>query len=646
MMIKFYSANDLASGSVLLRIEEFFSANKQPVNINDMIEIHNIKQYFDHRLHLIRWTPDEIEKYERQVALYYNLVARFFYSLSGADIIEVFKEVDIDYLDDFWAILDKFKIYRKINDEQFKQLMNESNFWIFQLLKQRDIVMYFGNLIKAYMLNKHNSAQLLIDKYEMHHTTEKDTLYFPKELTVEDKEEIIINYIKSDNPNLNYLRVIPNIQSNKDKIVLSNRTALIAKKRAEEEEKKIFLENSGIIIETRVSFSKEQNEVVFTNNDEYSLSASYSTRWIQENMDYATLWNNFIYLFDFVDHQTRCTFVNKHNKMGVMEKMLFSGSRNAYLTGAAFSQMDSISLLQTNGYYNILFSLGIRLESLVEWFFIEYLSMEFHANNFYISMPSTHSTILEKCTNIMPAVEWILKQFSLYVEEKEIDFEILQMRSEHLLYENIPSLVSKKYVYGDGDEFKNATFLLFSNQARLRKLTKNQKRYNTFYEMLRKECPRLSDFPKYSIPNIEWLIDKCYLKRDEAGCIYFYDKPTIKVLWELYHNEVISYWHLSPQQRTALEKLEAKKVVFFESSLFSRAEQDYINYTLNKSKFNNGLDLRNRYSHTQPRGTDNEENIHHQNYMIFLRLLVLFVIKINDDFCISDAISAGTVRNH
>ena len=52
-------------------------------------------------------------------------------------------------------------------------------------------------------------------------------------------------------------------------------------------------------------------------------------------------------------------------------------------------------------------------------------------------MPSAKSTMLEKCTNIMPAMESVLKQFNLFEEDREIDFELLEIRSEHLVYKNI-----------------------------------------------------------------------------------------------------------------------------------------------------------------------------------------------------------------
>lgn len=646
--IKFYSRNDLANGHILQEIEAFLMEHKEEkelANINDMIEIYNIKQYFDHKLYLPKWTSNEIEKYESQVEIYFKRVARFFNSINGKNLTGFFDELNIEYREDFWALFEKFKVYAKITDEEFKQLMHEENFWLYQLLGYKTLVQHFGEVIKEYMLNDQLSAELLLDAYEMQHTVEKGKLIFPKELTNSDKETIILNYINSESPNLNYLRLIVNIQSNKDKIVLSPRTLLNAKKRVEKVEEELFPGDSGILVETCVGFSKSQEEAVIVNVDGMSIKAIYSTKWLEENKDYETLLNNFIYLFEFVDSQMRCNFVNKPNQMGVMERIIDSRSRNAYLTGMAFNQMNMLSLLQINRYCNELISLGVRLESVIEWFFKEYLSNEFQAVNFDINMPSTHSTLLEKCTNIMPAVESVLKQFSLFVEEGIVEFELLEIRSEHLIYGNIPSLVDKKYVYGVGEEYNYAAFLLFSDQSGLRYNEKNQSIYKNFFELLCNQSLKLVEYPEYRRQKIEWLFERKYLKSDNEGYITFEDKAVILVMRDLYFNQVINYWRSSKTKRSAIDKLETKEVIVFESSLFSKPEQDYINYTLNKSQFNNGWDLRNRYSHTQPKSTENEI-MHEQNYMIFLRLLVLFVIKINDDFCISDSISKGEFENN
>lgn len=600
-----------------------YELGKEIVNINDIIELYNAIKYFNDKAY-----NESIIKY------YLRIIAKYFKSITSANFITFYNDVDIEYSSDFWEVIEKFKIYKNISDAKFREFITSSKVWLCELLKYKKVTEHFGKIIRDYMLKDFSSAELLLDKFEIRHINEKEPLYFPKELSNADKETIICNYINSDKPNLNYLRLIANIQSNKDKIEITNRTLLKSKKKVEELEKQLFNENSGMLMETIVHFSKTQHSEVITKMEGQSLTLTYSTRWLEENMDYATLLNNFIYLFDYVDLQMRCIFVNKFNQMGVFERFIITSSRNAYRKGIAFERMNVLTLLQMTGYYNELFSIGIRLEEVIEWFFEIYLSNEFNVQNFKVSMPSTNSTFLEKCTNIMPAMEFVLKQFSLFVQEGKIDFELLEISSEHLIYKAIPSIVSKKYVYGVGDEYKYVTFLLFSDQSGLGYNEKSKKSYDSYYELLCNEKVNLNEYADYCITDVKWLVDNKYLSTDNNGYIILSNKPLILILKDLYNNEVVSYWRYSQSERTIIDCLADKNMVEFEDLLFSRPEQDYINYYLNKSQFNNGLDLRNKYSHTQPNIGD-DEKIHRQNYMIFLRLFILSVIKINDDFCLA-----------
>lgn len=503
--VKFFSVNDMASGYYLRKIETLFKQygeGKEVEDINVVIELYNVKKYFDNKLYLKDWTPDDIKLYENRVRSYLGVIAKFIKSITNDSFEKTYNQVDRQYKDDFWELVEKFKIYESITQDEFREFMNNSKVWLHELLTHKDITEYFGAIIRDYMLSDCLSAELLLNKYEMKHIRDKETLYFPKKLSNTDKETIIINYIDSKNPNLNYLRLIANIQSNKDKLEISPKTILKSRKKAEEQERRLFKENSGMLMETSVAFSKSQDKEIVTELRDQSVGITYSVKWIEDNIDYPTLLNNFIYLFEFVDLQMRCMLVNKFNNMGVFERFLITSSQNAYIKGIAFEQMNILSFLQMKGYYNQLFSVGIRLEEIVEWFFEEYLPSEFKAHNFRITMPSSNSTFLEKCTNIMPAMESVLKQFSLFVQEGEIDFELLEIRSEHLIYKNLPSLVDKKYAYGVGDEFKTATFLLYSDQSGMGSHDKEKKSYDNFFELLCDEKFKIDDYPDYCIPKI------------------------------------------------------------------------------------------------------------------------------------------------
>jgi len=83
--------------------------------------------------------------------------------------------------------------------------------------------------------------------------------------------------------------------------------------------------------------------------------------------------------------------------------------------------------------------------------------------------------------------------------------------------------------------------------------------------------------------------------------------------------------------------METENIVFFESSLFSKPEQAYYNYFLNKSEFSNGLDLRNSCLHSTQASQD-EIQKHENAYFTYLKLLFLALLKIQDDLEISKVI--------
>ena len=79
-----------------------------------------------------------------------------------------------------------------------------------------------------------------------------------------------------------------------------------------------------------------------------------------------------------------------------------------------------------------------------------------------------------------------------------------------------------------------------------------------------------------------------------------------------------------------------------ENTLFSRMEQEYIAYMLNVQKFNNGPEIRNRYAH----GTNSlDENAQKQDYIELIKIIVLTIIKINEEFCLKHPQPLGLQKN-
>ena len=80
--------------------------------------------------------------------------------------------------------------------------------------------------------------------------------------------------------------------------------------------------------------------------------------------------------------------------------------------------------------------------------------------------------------------------------------------------------------------------------------------------------------------------------------------------------------------------MKTKNCVCFKDTLLSNDEANYFNYYLN-DVYSNGPKLRNLYAHGIEYLNDNEDS-HYSNYIVLLRLMVLLIIKINDEFCLKD----------
>jgi hypothetical protein len=159
-------------------------------------------------------------------------------------------------------------------------------------------------------------------------------------------------------------------------------------------------------------------------------------------------------------------------------------------------------------------------------------------------------------------------------------------------------------------------------------------KHNCFYELILKENIYLTDISNHDMPLIDMLVELDLIVIED-DIIKINDYIAIRILKDIYDNEVISYWKLEAKTREKIDILVKNNLLKFSSSLLSIPESDYLNYNLNKRKFSNSLDLKNMYDHgTQPVG---DEDFHKSNYMTILRLYILVMIKINDELCINES---------
>lgn len=161
-----------------------------------------------------------------------------------------------------------------------------------------------------------------------------------------------------------------------------------------------------------------------------------------------------------------------------------------------------------------------------------------------------------------------------------------------------------------------------------------KKSYKSFLELLLKEEIYKSDYNDRDKNILDTLKQWEVIDFDNNNQILLKNMIRINILKELYTMGFLNFHRYPQNYKDEIYFLKTKNCVCFKDTLLSNDEANYFNYYLN-DVYSNGPKLRNLYAHGIEYLNDNEDS-HYSNYIVLLRLMVLLIIKINDEFCLKD----------
>lgn len=599
-------------------------------NVNRVLELSNIKEFFDKYNCVNSWSDECYRKYKELSQNAEKEVRSFFLGIMEDKIVPIYDACEVMFWDEFWEYFYTYKLYEKISADHFKQIVEGLHMSPNKLLENKKFVEKFDAQITEMIKDSEVGAEFIVDFY-LRKDNGKTKYYFPKGLTREDKYNTIKAYISGNVVNTNILDLIMNGKSkNVKEFEADVKLKHLAKKRYE----RYWTENTMPIIKQEiginVSFSPENQDQELVFLDGY-ITAKYNSNWIKDNLDYPTLLNNFIYLFTYTDGFMICSFTAGSLKEERFERLLSAQGNGMYQRGRSFELLNALSDVQMQGYIDILNSFDIYLEDIIKWFFEVYLKKEFDANGFMCIMPEKDDSILSKYGRVATVMDGVTKQFKLFCEEGEIDRELYEMTSGSVRYKEIPSLIENKYAYAKSNEIVREIHDMFSDQCMLSYTKKTGSKYNTFFELLQFENVKPEEIKEYNLDELNWLLERGDIFVSDGILSLNYER--IWILRELNDKGVIC---LQYKDSAILRKLISDGEITVGSSLLAKPEWEYFDYVLNKSEFSNGLDLRNRYIHDT---NSLDERCQQHDYIVLLKMFIILVIKINEEFCLQNSIS-------
>ncbi len=635
-MIKFYSEKDLTMGINLKMCEDFLRDYNEKVSLdsysaNEIIQLYNITKYIDSGVKLEYWNEDKYAEITSKGKSLWEPINRYFRSINDENFQDVFECIEFNYISDFFELFNKIKLYNVISSQIFKLIITKESILRYAM-SYKNIVKCYGGCIKDKLLANSSFVKFIINSISKKAYHQRTAIYFPEEITEKEMNDLFLNYCESEHVEINYLKMIINFKEQFCGYKLYDIVRYKAKLKYDSEREKLFSKSEGIRSDIIVVFSEDANTIFKYTRDKNEHKFVYDKKWFIENVDFPTLLNNFIYIFEYVDQQGIINLTNNEIETGLFEKNMRIVLKSEYAPNSSFNIKNLKAKMELMFYDEFLKSINHNVESLINYFLTEYCKVEHNISNFNFNACSTNSKYIEKNRSLFAELESVLKQYRAYVENKIIDHKFINFCSKPLNIDNCFSNVCRKYIYikNDATILHNALHCLFSDQTELCHTKNIETQCDNFYKLLSCTDVTMDDFDEHQQKYIQFLVDERYVKIDNEGYIKLLDSSVITILHRLYYEGVLSYWHYSKKSRDIIDAFLREGKLEAESKLFTRMEVDYLNYYLNDKGFIDSIGLRNKYQHGSQDIYDNDDGYKHDYYTL-LRLFILTIIKINED---------------
>lgn len=630
--VHFYSANDLSVYSnidTMEKVVKTYEEGRQPASINDYLEMFHIVQFVEHGKYPEGWDESRvsgIKQYKAKVAAYFS-------QLKSEDFPVFYKDADIEYVSTIWQIIDQFKIKGLITENELREILKDETWRLRDLLEFRWIVENNNGLLTQLLKEYGNTAEWLLDQYVAEDKFgNKTTLFFPKSLSLQDKDEIIHRYVNSDDANLNYVRLVLQAKRSSE-FSLSPQTIKDARIRERELNEEVLKYGCVHVTSYGVTLTNKLDAPVkeLQKKEDGSSLLVYN-----KNLIDACQYSFIIYycgmVFEFTDEYGFISLISKMSDADTIERVVGLVAKNAYFITSVFRIGEDIAHLQMQALEAALKDTDRSIEGAIKFFYEDYLKFVYGYDGFSLTLPKKDDNLILKIRSLAIEMDSVAHQYNCYVKHGSIDQDIIELEAPCKITET-KSLISHRYCVQNknNNDVWYLIRLFFGSQSMLHYVEPCKDMHlSNFYALLKKGIDvKYNSYKFYQKQDIDYLIKNGYLLIDEHGILRCDKMKEIEILRHLYIYGACSYWGYPKEERVILDEMVSKGWIEYDNHLLSPAERDYFSYYLNNEKFTNGPAIRNNYAHgTTP---SYSEEKHMQNYLQLLVLFIMLLLKISED---------------
>lgn len=586
----------------------YIKAYQPSTEINNLIETYLI-------LKLLK-TEDKFSRFK-------HLIIKFHNDLSANFPITIFEigydSIDVFYKDVFWELVLDLEKINKDDVSQFESYIKKYNIQTINLKNVTQLIDLFPQVIKENFLSLSRNIEFFLN-HQSGKFIDSNGLYVKLGITNEEINNLAREYCQTDSINPNFLQSIVEYKK-LSKYEFDDEIKLLAKRKNDKFWEKHFETNEGFQYSISVGIKPLDSDKLCEPTENGIL---LNKTILDEHHDFPTLLNNF-YLLGFFNHETGLPWLVANEETFSFTRF-FSPKSNAHFEDYD-SHLKNFYGLLFYTYFEYLKKNDIDIEEIINWYFNIYLETKLNIKGFHFHASNKESSYYERGKSIICEMDSILDQYELFFRHREINQDLLEIKSKASSYATLKSFNEKKFIKLNNTSNNSALFsALFSDQSPLSFIS-SKKEHKTFFKHI-KEGVKISDFDEYQIKQISILIEKNIIKLSN-DVIEFTNFREINILNKLWKSGTYCLYYKDKLILDIAEDLCKKGYCEYSDKLFSEYESNYLSYILDDKKYGNGLKIRNKFSHGKFSYKSEEE--HQKNYLELLQIVIFYVMRINDE---------------
>lgn len=605
---RFYAPNNVIEPYQYDIAQNYIEVYQPSTEINDLIETYLI-------LKLIK-RENEFSKFKYLISKFQNDISTNF----PISIFEInYDSIEIFYKDIFWELVLSLGKINKDDASQFESYIKKYNIQTMTLKNVTKLIDLFPQVIKENFLSLSRNIEFFLN-HQSGKFTDSNGLYIKLGITNEEINNLAKEYCNTDSINPNYLQLIVEYKK-LSRYEFDDEIKLLAKRKSDKFWKKHFETNEGIHYSISVVIKPLDSDKLCEPIENGILLNKII---LDEHHDFPTLLNNF-YLLGFFNHETGLPWLVANEETFSFTRF-FSPKSNAHFEDYDSHLKNSYGLL-FYAYFEYLKKNDIDIEEIINWYFNIYLETKLNIKGFHFHASNKESSYYERGKSIICEMDSILDQYELFFRHREINQDLLEIKSKASSYASLKSFNEKKFIKLNNTPDNSALFsALFYDQSPL-SLISSKKEHKTFFKHI-KEGVKITDFDDYQVRQINILIEKNFLKLSN-DVIKFSNFQEINILNKLWKSGTYCLYYKDKLILDIAEDLCKKGYCEYSDKLFSEYESNYLSYILDDKKYGNGLKIRNKFSHGKFSYKSEEE--HQKNYLELLQIVIFYVMRINDE---------------